>query len=80
MASSGANAARPLPKLRSPNPPGASSDETPRTVASDGSARQRRRAQQQVAREKTPNGRETVSPSPAKEVMRYFRLLSYEIL
>lgn len=70
--SQGTNAARPLPKLRSPYPAGASSDETPRTVASDGSARQRRRTQQQTTREKTPNGRETVTPSPAKEVIEYF--------
>lgn len=73
MATSGtsqaANTGRPLPKVRSPNPPGASSDETPRTVTGDGSARQRRRAQNQTTREKTPSGRETVSPSPAKEVI-----------
>ena len=71
--SQGANVARPLPKLRSPNPAGASSDETPRTVASDGSARQRRRTQQQTVREKTPNGRETVTPSSAKEVISCFQ-------
>ena len=84
MATSGtsqtANTGRPLPKLRSPNPPGASSDETPRTVASDGSARQRRRVQQQTGREKTPNGRETISPSPAKEVTGDFQSISKEIL
>lgn len=68
--SQGTNAARPLPKLRSPTPAGASSDETPRTAASDGSARQRRRTQQQISREKTPNGRETITPSPSKEVLR----------
>ena len=59
---------RRLPKLPSTNPIVASSDETPRTVTSDESARQRRRSKQQLARQQTPTGRETVSPSSAKEV------------
>ena len=59
---------RRLPKLPSANPIVASSDETPRTVTSDESARQRRRSKQQLARQQTPTGRETVSPSSAKEV------------
>ncbi len=61
---------RRLPKLTVPtNPAGASSDETPRTVTSDESARQRRRIQQQLARQHTPNGRETVSPPAVKDVI-----------
>jgi hypothetical protein len=67
----GENQRRRLPKLTVPNPVGASSDETPRTVTSDHSARQRRRARQQSAREKTPNGREIVSPPSVKDVISY---------
>ncbi len=71
--SQGGTPRRPLPKLTSPNPPGGSSDETPRTGVSDDNARQRRRARQQLAREQTPNGRETVSPPPVKDVILYFK-------
>lgn len=53
-------ARRRLPKIPSSEPVGLSSDETPRTVTSDESARQRRRR----ARQQTPNGRETLSPIP----------------
>jgi hypothetical protein len=65
--SQGGNQRRRLPKLTTPNPVGGSSDETPRTVASDDSARQRRRAKQQLVRQQTPNGRDTVSPPADKE-------------
>lgn len=67
--SQGETPRRRLPKLTPPNPVGGSSDETPRTVASDDSARQRRRAQQQLARQQTPNGREIVSSPPTKDVI-----------
>lgn len=58
---------RRLPKLSTSNPPGISSDETPRTARSDDSARQRRRNQQQVTRQQTPTGRETSSPPTVKQ-------------
>lgn len=70
--SQGDNSKRRLPKLPSPNPVGASSDETPRTVASDESARQRRRNKQLLARQQTPDGRQSSSPSRAKEVKYTF--------
>ncbi len=77
MATTGTNPGgtprRPLPKLTSPNPPGGSSDETPRTGIGDDSARQRRRARQQLARQQTPNGQETVSPPPVKDVILYLK-------
>ncbi len=62
---------RRLPKLTVTNPVGGSSDDTPRTVASDESARQRRRTQQQISRQQTPNGREIVSPPAVKDVILY---------
>jgi hypothetical protein len=75
MATTGTSQGEPqrrrLPKLTVPNPIGGSSDETPRTVTSDESARQRRRTQQQIARQQTPNGRETVSPPAVKDVISY---------
>ena len=54
---------RPLPKLIPLDPPGESSEDTPRTVNSDESARQRRRTQQRLARLPTPDGRESESSS-----------------
>jgi hypothetical protein len=72
---------RRLPRLLPPDPVGGSSDETPRTVLSDDSARQRRRTQQKLARQQTPNGRETVSPPAVKDVIsfysNYFSLKSF---
>ncbi|CAF3457668.1 unnamed protein product [Rotaria sp. Silwood1] len=64
----GGNQRRRLPKLIPPEPAGVSSEETPRTVTSEDSARQRRRAQQRLIRQQTPDGRETVSPPAVKEL------------
>ncbi|CAF2927966.1 unnamed protein product [Rotaria sp. Silwood2] len=64
----GGNQRRRLPKLTPAEPVGGSSDETPRTATSEDSARQRRRAQQRLIRQRTPNGREIVSPPAAKEL------------
>ena len=59
---------RRLPKLLPPEPVGVSSDETPRAGTSDESARQRRRNQQRIARERTPDSAEILSPIPKREV------------
>ncbi len=69
----GPNQRRRLPKLIPPNSgDGSGGDETHRTIASEDTARQRRRARQQSARQPTPDGRETVSPPPANNVTRFF--------
>ena len=58
---------RPLPRLVPIEPPPpASSDETPRTGRSDETARQRRRAQQRLIRDSTPEVDETL-PQPARK-------------
>lgn len=65
------NQRRRLPKLSAPDPVGPSSDETPRTASGEESARQRRRAQQRLNRQRTPSGSEALSP-PSKEVSLFF--------
>lgn len=59
---------RRLPKLIPPEPAAGSSDDTPRTAMSDESARQRRRTQQRLAREQTPDLKETVLPPRRQDV------------
>lgn len=61
---------RPLPKLVPLEPAAGSSDDTPRTGRSEDSARQRRRAQQRLIRDSTPEVDESVS-RPAKKEVRY---------
>ena len=63
---------RRLPKLIPSEPAAGSSDDTPRTAMSDESARQRRRTQQRLARQQTPDLKETVLPPMRQDVIQTF--------
>ena len=63
-------------RITSADPVGGSSDDTPGTITSDTNARQRRRAQQRLARRKT-NDDDTPSPLAANHVNHFFIFLVF---